>query len=338
MAVIEQGSTILVTGANGFIASHIVEQLVQAGYKARGTVRTEAKGRWLQEYINEKYGKDKLELAIVSDMSAKGAFNDAVKGTSGVVHVASNLSFDKDPNAVIPSTIAGIENTLDAAETEPLVKRFVFTSSSTAATNPKPDTKFDIDENTWNDECVKAAWAPPPYEPQRAWDVYGASKTQAEQALWKYAKERKPHFEVNAVLPNANFGTIIRPEAQAASTAGWITTLYKDGLTDLANIPPQWFVNVQDTARLHVAALIDPSIVNERIFAFSEPYTWNSILAMLRKIRPDHKFPENIDNESKDLSNVLPRSRAVEILQKHFGQSDFIGLEESLKQNIAHLE
>lgn len=80
MAPIEKGSTVLVTGANGFIASHILDQLLQLDYKVRGTVRAEAKGKWVQDYFDNKYGKGKLELVVVPDMGAKGAFDDAVKG------------------------------------------------------------------------------------------------------------------------------------------------------------------------------------------------------------------------------------------------------------------
>jgi len=95
---------------------------------------------------------------------------------------------------------------------------------------------------------------------------------------------------------------------------------------------------VRDTARLHVAGVIDPEINNERIFAFSEPYTWNGILAILRKLRPDHKVVEDIADNSKDLSRVVRKPRAEEILKKNFGQAHFIGLEASIKENIAHLK
>lgn len=165
------------------------------------------------------------------------------QGTSGVIHVASNLTFDKDPNKVIPSVISGINNTLEAADTEPKIKRFVFTSSSTACNNPVPNEKFEVTKETWNNDCVERAWAPPPYQDGRQWDVYGASKTQAEQALWEFQKTRKPHFEINAVLPNANFGYIIAPDQQDASTAGWITGLFKDGgLEGLKAVPPRMLI------------------------------------------------------------------------------------------------
>jgi nucleoside-diphosphate-sugar epimerase len=80
MSPIEKGSTVLVTGANGFIASHIVDQLLQLDYKVRGTVRTEAKGKWVQDFFDNKYGKGKLELVVVPAMEVKGAFDNAVKG------------------------------------------------------------------------------------------------------------------------------------------------------------------------------------------------------------------------------------------------------------------
>lgn len=99
----------------------------------------------------------------------------------------------------------------------------------------------------------------------------------------------------------------------------------------------EWFVNVRDTALLHIAALIDADITNERVFAFAEPYNWNSLLAAMRKARPDAKVPEDLKDNSKDLSKVLPRARAEEILKKNFGQNGFVGLEESVRQNIEYL-
>ena len=80
MASLPKGSLILVTGSNGFIASHIVDQLLQVGFNVRGTVREASKADWLTDYVAEKYGTGRFEAAIVPDMSVKGAFDDAVKG------------------------------------------------------------------------------------------------------------------------------------------------------------------------------------------------------------------------------------------------------------------
>lgn len=80
MPPIQKGSTVLVTGANGFIGSHIVDQLLKLDYRVRGTVRTEEKGKWVQNFFDNKYGQGKLELVVVPAMEVKGAFDDAVKG------------------------------------------------------------------------------------------------------------------------------------------------------------------------------------------------------------------------------------------------------------------
>ena len=99
----------------------------------------------------------------------------------------------------------------------------------------------------------------------------------------------------------------------------------------------EYFVDVRDTARLHIAALTDPDIHNERVFAFAEPFNWNDVLDILRKLRPRHIFSPDMENAERDLSVVAPHARAEDILKKNFGQDGFMPLEETLKANIAHL-
>ena len=83
------GELVLVTGANGYIASHIVDVLLEEGYTVRGTVRAERP--WLNEYFDHKYGQGRFETVIVSSMEIESSFDAAVKGVSGVVHVVSLL-------------------------------------------------------------------------------------------------------------------------------------------------------------------------------------------------------------------------------------------------------
>lgn len=54
------------------------------------------------------------------------------------------------------------KNALASAAKEPGLKSFVLTSSSTAATNAKPNQKFHIDTQLWNEEAIKDAWRPAP--------------------------------------------------------------------------------------------------------------------------------------------------------------------------------
>lgn len=82
---IPQGSRILVTGANGYIGSNIVDLLLELGYIVRGTVRTEKP--WLDRLFENKYGKGKFESVTVEAMEKEGAFDSAIQGVAGVVHV-----------------------------------------------------------------------------------------------------------------------------------------------------------------------------------------------------------------------------------------------------------
>jgi nucleoside-diphosphate-sugar epimerase len=148
------------------------------------------------------------------------------------------VSFDSNPNNVIPQVLAGIRGILNSAAKEPGIKRFVFTSSSSATTSPKPNKKFTISKDTWNEEDVEAAWMPPPYDPSRAWFVYAASKTQAEQELWKYVREQNPHFVANAVLPNTNIGPLFYP-TQFGSTTNWALDIYRSKSDFLPSAPPR---------------------------------------------------------------------------------------------------
>ncbi|KAF1347002.1 hypothetical protein BDV97DRAFT_358302 [Delphinella strobiligena] len=343
MAPIPKGSTVLVTGSNGYLASHVVDQLLAADYKVKGTVRSEQKGEWLTKYFSEKYGAKKFELVIIPDLSKQDALTDALKGCSGIAHVASDLSFSPKAEDVIPGVVANVNNVLKSAAKESSIKRFILTSSSAASVFPIPEKKFQITKDSWNEHSVEQAWKKEGVEGQ-GYHVYCASKVAGEQALWKFMNDKKSAFEANAVLPNYIMGKILGREfGQSGSTAGAIVNIYAekgekyDAAMGMLNmVPPQWMVNVGDTARLHVAALTDPEIVSERVFAFAETYNNNEILAALRKLRPGHKFPSDFEDNRHDLSEVVQRKRADEILKKHYGRG-FRGLEESIKESLEGL-
>jgi nucleoside-diphosphate-sugar epimerase len=108
LTTIPKGSWVLVTGANGFVASHVVQQFLKRGYKVRGTVRDVGKSAWLVHDVFKSYADNgDFELVSVPDLGARNAFDDSVKGMSAIIHVASITSFSPDPNEVIPQTIAG---------------------------------------------------------------------------------------------------------------------------------------------------------------------------------------------------------------------------------------
>ncbi|KAI0110933.1 aldehyde reductase [Nemania sp. FL0031] len=333
---IPKGSTVLVTGANGFIGSNIADQFLKLGYKVRGATRDPAKHAWVPKLFESKYGPGNFEFVVISDMAVDGAFDAAAKGVSAIVHTAAIYNMNPNPHEVAPGTIKGTIEVLEAATRESTVQRVVLTSSSASALIPKPNDPVRVTTDTWNDSIIEYAYRDPPYEPERGYPVYAASKTLAEKAAWKFMRERKPSFTLNTVLPNINFGASLDFANQGhPTTSGMIAALFNGNSKYLADLPAQYFVDVQDNALLHVAGAIHPSVKSERIFAFAEPENGNTILAILRRLYPDRTFPVDFQAE-QDLSDIVPRTRAEEIL-RDMGKDGWTSLEESLKRNTEDL-
>ncbi|KAI2614880.1 aldehyde reductase [Hypoxylon sp. NC1633] len=321
--LISPGSLVVVTGANGFIGSHIVDQFLKYGYRVRGTVRSASKYQWVQEHFDKTYGPGKFELFEVADMLASGAFDETVKGASGFVHNATPVMGGADPYAVVPIAVDSTLRALESAAKEPGMKRVVLTSSSGSAVTAVANKVFTVDSNSWNESAVEAAYAPPPYEGvERTALVYFASKVKGEQAAWKWMKENNPHFTLNAVLPNANFGPPVNFASQGyRSTLSWVKTAFENPDASPDSLPgmvPQYYVDVRDDAAIHVAALIYPDVKGERLFAFAYPFNWNDIIRSLKDLFPGREFAKEIPNLGTDKSKIA-NERAEEVLKRLTG-------------------
>uniref|UniRef100_A0A093Y6C6 Aldehyde reductase 2 n=1 Tax=Talaromyces marneffei PM1 TaxID=1077442 RepID=A0A093Y6C6_TALMA len=329
------GARILVTGANGYIASNVVDVLLSLGYLVRGTVREEKP--WLVELFESKYGSGTFETVIVPHLDDQEALLKVLDGVSGVVHLATDVSFNADPNVVITKVVAYTEAILKAAD-KATVKRVVLTSSSASAFVTQPGVEdIVVTEDTWNDAAVKAAWDENTPAEAKPFIIYSASKTEGERAAWNWVKENKPGFTFNAVLPNLVLGKVVHPNIKG-STMKWVAALLEGNADVLSMLPPQHYVNVEDVARIHAIALLDPNVNSERLFAFAAPYTWVGIIDILKRLRPSNdRIPSPPANELPDLSQVVPAKRAEELLKSFFAQRGWVGLEETVKAGIESL-
>jgi nucleoside-diphosphate-sugar epimerase len=230
---IPKGSVVLVTGATGFVASHLTRQLLQRGYKIRGTVRDISKATWLTEKsFSPLATPENLELVAVPDLAVPHAFDEAVKGVSAIAHVATIANMEPEPKNIVPQTVGAVVGILEAAANEPSVKEFVYTSSIVAGTFPTVGNDTFVTRDTWNDATTKLAYAPPPYEPTQWFFSYAESKLASEKAVWKFAEEKKPHFNVNVVSPSGIFGEPLN-EKHAGSAGDWISILFKGDMERL---------------------------------------------------------------------------------------------------------
>lgn len=332
------GSTVVVTGANSFIAAHVCDQLLSLGYRVRGTVRDKVRCQWVSDAFESKY-PGLFELVEVKALGEPGVFDKLLIGASGLAHIATEATNGYDPTVTIPATIKSTLNVLEAAARSESVKRLVLTSSSSTVYTPSASSKKakTISSNDWNIEVVAKALAPPPYEPERWADVYGASKTLSERALWKAWRESDTALVVNTVAPDTMLGPCIDPKHKS-STAQILFNAWESG--DGSLLKPfaiySWFVDVRDTARLHVAGLLDPKVKNEKLLGYAHKYNEHQLV----------KFFEELDVEQGTQRQLVPAStgnwicidevdtgRSEEALRR-LGQDGWIARKKTLREAL----
>ena len=94
MVAISPPAKVLVTGANGYLATWVLKKYLEAGYSVRGTVRSLSKSAFLiDKFAN--YG-DRFELVVVEDITKEGAFDEAVRGVDTIAHTASPFHFESN--------------------------------------------------------------------------------------------------------------------------------------------------------------------------------------------------------------------------------------------------
>lgn len=113
------------------------------------------------------------------------------------------MTHSTNPDVAIPRAVNGALNAVKACAKTPELRRFVYTSSSFAATQPKPGEVFTITEDSYNDDAVGRS---------RKGDggvdgetVYSASKVLAERAIFEWIAENKSDLIVNMGRPLYSF-------------------------------------------------------------------------------------------------------------------------------------
>ena len=189
-----ENDLILVTGASGYIASHIVKKLLEKSFRVRGTVRSlkdEKKVAPLRKLVPNP--KHELEL-VEADLLKEETWINAVKGCTYVLHTASPFpnSSPKDENELINPAVNGTLYVLRACVQDGVkIKRVVLTSSIAAIAGANFEQNRTYTEKDW-----------PKVE---ALDPYSKSKTMAEKSAWDFLEQRKknnlPCFELAVINP-----------------------------------------------------------------------------------------------------------------------------------------
>ncbi|EJS43527.1 YDR541C [Saccharomyces arboricola H-6] len=283
--------TVLVSGASGFIALHIVSELLKQNYKVIGTVRSHEKKEKLRRQFQHN---PNLFLEIVPDISQSDAFESVFKKHGReiryVLHTSSPFYYDTteyEKDLLIPA-LEGTKNMLNsikrhAADT---VERVVVTSSCTAlitlAKASDPNVVFT--EESWNE----ATWDNCQIDGVNA---YFASKKFAEVAAWDFVKENAGHikFKLTTVNPSLVFGPQLFDEdvREHLNTSceiinDLIHTPVDATLADFHSI----CTDVRDVAKAHMYAFQKENTVGKRLVVTTAKFGNQDILDILNKDFP----------------------------------------------------
>ncbi|KAI1755703.1 putative aldehyde reductase 2 [Xylaria castorea] len=336
---IPPGSVVVVIGANGYIGYiglEVCQKLLETGYRVRGTVRDIERCNWMHR-IFDKNWPGQFELVRFQNFATDGAFDQAFEGAAGVLYISTPMIFDPDPAKVVEPTVNGTLNILNAAA-RAKVQRFVLNGSSKAVETTVYNQPHELTTKTFNHEALRKARNEPASPMfQRSFDVYSAGRTAAELAFWSWIEENKPPFVANCVVPDGNFGRVLgREHAGQGSSFGMLKRALAGEWTDVFPYLA-YYIDVEDCARLLVAALALSSVKSERIFAYYSNGTWNDLRHKVRELfpdRPDIVTGEDFTVEGRDLSTAHePIQRAKRILQE-VGQQGFVSEDDMLRKFV----
>ena len=243
---------VLITGASGFIATHLVQQLLSKGQvRVRGTVRSLSNEKKVQPLYNlVPDAKYPLEL-VEADLNNEDSWKEAVKDCSYVYHVASPfpLLVPTDENEVIKPAVDGTLNVLKAIVASGGVKRVVLTSSIAAVTGSS------------SVEHTEKDWAPVHDDI----GPYQKSKALAEKAAWDFLKDldESQRFELAVVNPAIVIGPLLTAASKDSTSTASILKLLNNELPALIDIVYN-LVDVRDVAAAHIAAMEKPEAVGNR--------------------------------------------------------------------------
>ena len=319
MGQIDKNAQILVTGADGFIGSHLTEALVREGYKVRAFVYYNSFNSWgwLDQCAPDVKGKFEV---FSGDIRDPHGVKQAMKDCSAVLHLAALIAIPysyHSPDTYVETNIKGTLNVLQAAR-ELGVKRIIHTSTSEVYGTAQ---YVPIDEK----------------HPLQGQSPYSASKIGADQLAYSFYSSFK--LPVVTIRPFNTYG----PRQSARAVIPTIIAQVAKGRKEIelgSTTPTRDLSYISDTVNGFVKALQSDSGVGEVInlgsnFEVSIGQIANliaksfnteiEIVTKQERLRPDNSEVERLWADNSKAEQLFSWSPSYVQIQ---------GLEKGIKETI----
>ncbi|MBU3601770.1 NAD-dependent 4,6-dehydratase LegB [Polynucleobacter sp. AM-25C3] len=267
---------ILVTGADGFIGSHLTEALVKAGHEVKAFVLYNSFNSWgwLDQCLPEVKGRFEV---FAGDIRDPNGVHEAMKGCDAVLHLAALIAIPysyHSPDTYVDVNVKGTLNILQAARSLD-IKRVIHTSTSEVygtarfvpiteehplqGQSPYSATKIAADQLAFSFYASFGL----PVVTIRPFNTYGprqSARAVIPTIITQIANGER-RIKLGSVSPTRDFNYV------QDTVAGFIAALNSDkGLGEVINLGSNFEISVGDTAHLIAEAMnIDIEIITDEV-------------------------------------------------------------------------
>jgi dihydroflavonol-4-reductase len=310
----DEKTLVCVTGASGYVGSHVTRELLERGYRVRATVRDAedpSKTAHLRGLATD--AEDSLEL-FSADLLEHGSFDRAIDGCVHVYHVASTVQLAaKDPQReIIDVAVRGTENVLGSALRAGTVERVGLMSSMAAVASQRPRPNHVFSEDDWDEDAdLKSS-------------PYPLSKVLAERAAWKF-HDRLPEakrFEMVVVNPVMVVGPVYA-RVHLRSSVSMIRQIMRGklhGCPDLAF----GYVDVRDVATAFVNG-VEQGAPTGRYILHAKSMWLREVAETIAPHFPELRIPtRKLPNLAVYAASLFDKRANFTYLRRHIGRMDAV--------------
>ena len=271
---------VAVTGANGYVGSHVVQVLLDRGYSVRAGARKPHNAERIG-HLEKMGGRYPGQLEILStDVLEPDEVRTLIQGCSDLIHTAATVMIRaSDPQSkIVNPSLIGTQNVISALKETLSVKTVVHTSSTAAIRPMRWKNGTTLTTDTWADDATIEN------------NPYGLAKVLAEREIRKWHQEYG--ISEGRILRTIHPCMVFGPPLSKYHLRGSLTILMMLARRSIPAIIPMNLniVDVRDVAEAHVRAL-DMGENGGRYLVTSGSMWMKDVVKELRTSYPDHRWP-----------------------------------------------